>query len=60
MTTIKNWTIVKAAGKMFLKGNVYGHPNKEYAEDGDLILTSAILHGGDGVVHCVDGDYIVE
>ncbi len=57
--TIKNWTIVKASGSLFLKGYAYGHENPDYAADGDQIVTSAILGGQDGYIHTVDGVYYV-
>lgn len=58
--TIKNWTMVKAGDNMYLKGYVYNHPNRDYASDGDLIITSAIIEGGDRQVQCLDGVYNLE
>ena len=58
--TLKNWTIVKAGDSLFLKGNAFGHINPDYAEDGDLIVTSAILAGRDGYVVTCCGSYKVE
>ncbi len=58
--TIRNWTVVKAEGNMYIKGYVFNHPNKNYAADGDLILTSAIIDGGNGRIIAQDGVYILE
>lgn len=58
--TIRNWTIVKAQGSMFLKGYAFGHVNPDYAADGDLIVTSQIWSGQNGHILCADGLYKLE
>lgn len=58
--TIKNWTVVKAGDSMFLKGYIYNHRNRDYASDGDLIITSVIIGGVNGKIFCVDGVYNLE
>lgn len=57
--TLKNWTFVRANGKMFLKGNAYNHINPDYASDGDLIVTSAVIVGQDGFIVTQCGSYVV-
>lgn len=55
--TIKNWTIVKVNSSSYIKGEAFNHINPEYAEDGDLILTSRILDGQGGFIHTECGVY---
>lgn len=54
---IKNWTIVKADGGLYIKGHAFSHINPDYAEDGDLILTSRIVNGQDGYIQTECGVY---
>jgi hypothetical protein len=58
--TLKNWTIVKAGGSLYLKGYAYNHVNPDYAKNGDLILSSQIWEGLGGFVYCADGLYKLE
>lgn len=58
--TLKNWTVLKAGGNMYLKGQAFSHVNPDYANDGDVIITSVVWEGRDGYVYCADGMYKLE
>lgn len=58
--TLKNWTFININGQMFLKGHAFHHINPDYASDGDLIVTSAVIDGGSGIVITQCGSYRVD
>jgi len=63
VATLKNWTVVKAQGAMYLKGQAYGHINPDYASDGDVVMTSRVwtkVGGHPNHIYCDDGVYKLE
>ena len=61
---IRNWTVVKTLTNgethLYIKGNIYEDKRESFSEDGDLVVTSAIILGQDGYVQTYDGVFKLE